>query len=178
MKRNGEEKHLKKPPENRSIQSFLKKYPTPLKVKVWWDQDQDQDQGAEPHSCWLLSRLLTACSSSSEYSSSSAAVLASLTPPTPPRGRLSSSALMAWKASDRTTDIWCWSWWVESSREEPLTCGGESKRERVRVVMSPMTSPMMSLIRTYPPEQVGGSPEAALQLIGQSPAGLHTEWLV
>lgn len=38
--------------------------------------------------------------------------------------------------------------------------------------MSPMMSP------TYPPEQVGGSLEAALELIGQSLAGLYTDWRI
>lgn len=53
-------------------------------------------------------------------------------------------------------------------------------REKESGVVRVGTSPVMSLMMssTYPPEQVGGSLEAALQLISQSPAGLHTDWLV
>lgn len=97
----------------------------------------------------LLIFLCTACRSNREYSSRRAAVFTSPTPasfPWPPSmlgasiGRHSSSVLMAWKASDKRTAIWCWSE-VELSLQEALTCNRRRQTNKTQSPSDPFTTP-------------------------------------
>ena len=118
------------------------------RLKTTEEEEEEEQMKRSPQCAALLLLLVTACRRSREYSSRSAAVFTSPTPPSPPStpnmpggapsGRQSSSALIARKASDRTTAICCWSG-AESGWEEPLTWRRE--RERERQVSSHYTAP-------------------------------------